>query len=159
MIAIARGSLNDSLSKCSFVCEDIVAFLENFDGKADLIISSSVFEYLPDPVRVVELVGLRLKSAGVFAVSIPNWCSWLRRAEPVIIRRLPKARRYNRHWQNRLDESTLKGAAARSGLRPHNTRYFGHFELNGHTLFARWASSRRIGTMVFVEFERDRHLL
>ncbi len=139
-------------SRCSFVCDDLSAFLAKIEHHADYILSSSVFEYLPDPVVVLDLVSHRLTASGHFAVSLPNRHSLPRQLQSLELLRVPKDQRYTTHWRNSMDERTLIEESSRLGLFPLQTSYFGTIAPRGRPLLRRWESHRRIGTLTMLVF-------
>jgi 2-polyprenyl-3-methyl-5-hydroxy-6-metoxy-1,4-benzoquinol methylase len=140
-------------SRCSFVCDDLSAFLGGIAREADYILSSSVFEYLPDPVTVLNLVARHLTASGRFAVSIPNRHSLLRRLQSLLLLRVAKDQRYTSHWRNSVDECALIDEGGRLGLVPLRTLHFGTIALRGRPTFDRWAARKRIGTMTMIVFK------
>src|SRR6266571_7099913 len=93
MIELANAAAAEAgssvASRCSFVCDDLSDFLARSAEEADYILSSSVFEYLPEPETVLDLVSRRLTASGRFAVSIPNRHSLPRRLERLDLLQLP----------------------------------------------------------------------
>jgi SAM-dependent methyltransferase len=144
----------DAAGACRFVCSDIAAFLGHFDGHADFIMSSSVLEYLDSPLEVIQLVAERLTDSGIFAVSIPNHTSFLRRIEPILLLRKPADKRYTRHWKHKMTVEEVLSAGRASHLRPLDVSYFGQLEFAGHALLGRYADHKRLGTMAVIQFGR-----
>jgi 2-polyprenyl-3-methyl-5-hydroxy-6-metoxy-1,4-benzoquinol methylase len=144
----------DATGRCRFVCSDIVAFLGDFDGHADFIMSSSVLEYLDSPLEVIELVAERLTDSGIFAVSIPNQASLLRRIEPILLLRKAADKRYTRHWKHRITVQEVISAGRASRLRQIGVSYFGDLEFAGRTLLGRYADHERLGMMAMIQFGR-----
>jgi 2-polyprenyl-3-methyl-5-hydroxy-6-metoxy-1,4-benzoquinol methylase len=140
--------------RCTFECMDLVEFLEGYSGEADLIISSSVFEYLEDPTRTLELVAGRLRAGGIFATSVPNAWSFYRWVEPVLLLRKPKDVRYRREWRNRMRARELIKEARAFGLECAQTSYFGQIVIKGRPVFARFTRAPFIGTMTLVVLVR-----
>src|SRR5438309_2198792 len=139
-------------SRCSFVCDDLSTFLAGNSRVADYILSSSVFEYLPDPVAVLDLVSRHLAASGRFAVSIPNRHSLLRHFQSLLLLRLAKDQRYTSHWRNSMDERALIADGGGLGLVPIHTLHFGTISLRGRPVFNRWAAHKLIGTMTVIVF-------
>jgi 2-polyprenyl-3-methyl-5-hydroxy-6-metoxy-1,4-benzoquinol methylase len=156
MVKLANAAATQAGSsvakRCSFVCDDLKDFLAESAQQADYILSSSVFEYLPDPETVLDLVARRLRGSGRFAVSIPNRHSLPRRLEWLDLLRLPKDQRYTSHWRNSMDERALIEEGSRLGLAPVDTSYFGTLAPRGRPLLQRWAGHRRIGTLTMIVF-------
>jgi 2-polyprenyl-3-methyl-5-hydroxy-6-metoxy-1,4-benzoquinol methylase len=139
-------------SRCSFVCDDLSAFLAGIAREADYILSSSVFEYLSDPVTVLDLVSRHLTASGRFAVSVPNRHSLVRHLQSLLLLRLAKDQRYTSHWRNSTDERALIEEGGWLGLVPVQTLHFGTIPLRGRPTFHRWAAHKRIGTMTVIVF-------
>ena len=139
-------------SRCSFVCDDLSAFLAGNQRVADYILSSSVFEYLPDPVTVLDLVSRHLTASGRFAVSIPNRRSLLRHFQSLLLLRLAEDQRYTSHWRNSMDERALIADGGGLGLVPIHTLHFGTISLRGRPVFERWAAHKLVGTMTVIVF-------
>jgi 2-polyprenyl-3-methyl-5-hydroxy-6-metoxy-1,4-benzoquinol methylase len=154
--AAAAQAGSSVASRCSFVRDDLSDFLAGSAQQADFILSSSVFEYLPEPQTVLELVSRRLTASGRFAVSIPNRHSLSRRLEWLDLLRLPKDQRYTSHWRNSMDERAVIEEGRSLGLVPVHTSYFGTLAPRGVPLLRRWAGHRRIGTLTMIVFTAAR---
>ena len=139
-------------SRCSFVCDDLSTFLAGNSRVADYILSSSVFEYLPDPVTVLDLVTRHLTASGRFAVSKPNRHTLVRHFQSLLLLRLAKDQRYTSHWRNSMDERALIAEGGGLGLVPADTLHFGTISLRGRPVFDRWAAHKRVGTMTVIVF-------
>jgi predicted TPR repeat methyltransferase len=148
--AAAKSSLIHR--RCTFTQADLGVFLETLECQADLIVSSSVFEYLENPVRIIELVAAHLRPAGLFAVSVPNRRSFYRWVEPLLMLRKPKAVRYRRHWQNSARAKRLMRAAATFGLKPIEVSYFGQVSVSGRTILSQFSHVPLVGTMTLLVF-------
>jgi SAM-dependent methyltransferase len=157
MVELATKAATESdegNGRCTFECMDLGAFLEEFSGEADLIVSSSVFEYLEDPTRTLELVARRLRAGGTFATSVPNVRSIYRWVEPALILRKPRAGRYRREWRNRMRARALIKEARVFGLGHAQTSYFGQIVIKERPVFARFTRCPFIGTMTLVVLVR-----
>ena len=55
-------------------------------GELDIVVASSVLEYLSELESVIDTVSRHLKPGGVFAFSLPNGSSLYRKAEPLLYR-------------------------------------------------------------------------
>jgi predicted TPR repeat methyltransferase len=148
--AAAKSSHPDR--RCTFTQADLGVFLETFDRQADLIVSSSVFEYLENPLRIIELVAGHLRLGGMFAVSVPNGRSVYRWVEPLLMLRKPKGVRYTREWQNKARARHLIEEAATHGLEPVEASYFGHVSVSGSTILSRFSHVALVGTMALIVF-------
>jgi predicted TPR repeat methyltransferase len=136
--------------QCRFVQSDLDAFLKSFRRKAELIVSSSVFEYLEDPGTTLGLVADRLKKGGIFAVSVPNRRSLFRRLEPALLFIAPRVVRYARETRNRMDAEQLVAVAATFGLELVEMSYFGQSVLTRPAITSRLASTTYLGTLTLV---------
>ena len=148
--ATAAGEAVDVGNRCTFIQADLGAFLGDFRREADLIVSSSVFEYLEDPVRILELVAARLRSGGTFAVSVPNRRSLYRRVEPALLYVVPRAVRYARETRNTMDAGELVASARTFGLEPVETSHFGQLVLMGRPVLGRFSRAACLGTLTLV---------
>jgi 2-polyprenyl-3-methyl-5-hydroxy-6-metoxy-1,4-benzoquinol methylase len=148
----AAGAASQVHGRLTFTQADLGTFLDTFESQADLIVSSSVFEYLEDPSRIIELVAAHVRPGGLFAVSVPNERSVYRWVEPLLMLRKPKAVRYTRHWHNKARAKHLIAEAAALGLQPVEVSYFGHVSLSGRPILARFSHAARVGTMTLIVF-------
>jgi 2-polyprenyl-3-methyl-5-hydroxy-6-metoxy-1,4-benzoquinol methylase len=157
MVELATKAATESEEgngRCTFVCMDLGEFLEGFTGEADLIVSSSVLEYVEDPTGTLELVAGRLRAGGTFAASVPNARSIYRWVEPALILRKPKAVRYRREWRNKMRAGELINEARAFGLAPAQTSYFGQIVIKGRPVLARFTRFPFIGTMTLIVLVR-----
>jgi SAM-dependent methyltransferase len=150
----AATESDEGNGRCTFECMDLGEFLEGFPGEADLIVSSSVFEYLEDPTRTLALVADRLRVGGTFAASVPNVQSVYRWVEPTLLLRKPKDVRYRLEWRNRMRARELIKAAQAFGLERTQTSYFGQIVIKGRPLLARFTRFPFVGTMTLVVLVR-----
>jgi SAM-dependent methyltransferase len=151
--AAARPDLE---GRCQFHCRELDAFLDGFEGEADFIMSSSVFEYLADPAAVLRLAAERLRPNGRLAISVPNSRSIVRRSDRLMRSLRVRNRSYTKHWQNELGEDELTRAGEQAGLRPTEVAFFGSTPLVGtryHPLASK-VHHRRVGTMAVVAFAK-----
>jgi 2-polyprenyl-3-methyl-5-hydroxy-6-metoxy-1,4-benzoquinol methylase len=153
MVELATKAATESgegKGRCTFECMDLGGFLEGFTGEADFIVSSSVFEYLEDPIRTLELVAGRLRAGGTFATSVPNLRSIYRWVEPALLLRKPRDVRYRREWRNRMTARQLIKEGRAFGLEPAQASYFGQIVIKGRPVLARFTRFPFIGTMTLV---------
>jgi SAM-dependent methyltransferase len=139
----------------TFHHSDLDGFLQTFEGAANYILSSSVFEYLTDPIRVLSGAAARLQSRGLLAISVPNPRSLYRMAEPLILSRYPADQRYTSHWRNSVRAPDLARAAVGCRLRVVEMSHFGPLGLRGKALFPRLSHLSLVGTMTLVVLEKD----
>jgi 2-polyprenyl-3-methyl-5-hydroxy-6-metoxy-1,4-benzoquinol methylase len=121
-LAARRGTAQ---GKTRFVQAELRDFVSSTRETFSLVISSSVLEYLTDPLEVLGLVASRLRPGGTLVVSIPNFDSILRAVEPWIQRVLPMGSRYRRIWGNELSAAEYVSAAPELGLRLETIKTFG----------------------------------
>jgi 2-polyprenyl-3-methyl-5-hydroxy-6-metoxy-1,4-benzoquinol methylase len=147
--AAARPQLE---GRCEFRNEEVDSFLAGFDGDADFIMSSSVFEYLANPADVVRLAAERLRPNGRLAISVPNSRSVVRRKDRLLRMARLRDRGYTKHWQNQFDADELIRVGRQLGLTPAHVAYFGappSHRVPFHPL-AKRAHHRLVGTMTVV---------
>lgn len=157
MIVKARLAASEALQDgpdCSFMCADIISFLERSTDTADFVLSSSVFEYLREPQRALSLVIERLKPGGVVAVSIPNRKSLGRLLESLLWSRIPKEMRYTAHWGNDWDAKRLIEEGEAAGLILEHLSFYGTLQVKGRQFLPRYSHYRLVGTMAFVVFAK-----
>ncbi|MBA3736322.1 MAG: class I SAM-dependent methyltransferase [Actinobacteria bacterium] len=157
MVELATKAATESREgngRCTFKCMDLGKFLEGFSGEADLIVSSSVFEYLGDPTRTLQLVAGRLRTGGTFATSVPNMGSVYRWVEPALLLRTPRHLRYRREWRNSMRARQLIKKGRTFGLEPVQKSHFGQIVIKGRPLLARFTRFPLIGTMTLVVLVR-----
>ena len=97
-------------------------------GPFDIVISSSVLEYIAAmPEALSQLSGL-LSPGGIMIVSMPNRESWYRRLERVIFRlfRYPP---YSRYVKNNSSPAELRRLVEPMGLTHLETHYYAHAPL------------------------------
>lgn len=100
MLRICREKQrNSALRNIEFINYDIDALGQTLMGKADIIICSSVLEYLGDLDRSLELLHSLLNHNGILIFSLPNKRSFYRSIESIIFRLigLPRYYRYIKH--------------------------------------------------------------
>ena len=134
----------------SFHRAELSEFLDGFQGVPAYILSSSVFEYLPDPERVLTGAAAHLAHEGLIAISVPNPSSIYRRLEPLILWRYAKDERYTSHWGNTMRAAQLVKAAESLGLETVDVSHFGPIGLRGKALFPRLSHLSVVGTMTLV---------
>jgi 2-polyprenyl-3-methyl-5-hydroxy-6-metoxy-1,4-benzoquinol methylase len=134
-----RGTARERIR---FVRADLTDFLASSRETFSLVVSSSVLEYLEDPIEVVRLVAPRLHPGGTFAFSIPNRDSILRVVEPWIERMRPARPRCRSFWGNTLRTADYAAAAGDLGLQFERVETFGLPRLSipalEHVLRNRW---------------------
>jgi len=133
-----------------FVHAELAEFLGRFERRVDLIVCSSVLEYLEDPREVIRLTAAHLNEHGVLAVSAPNRRSLSRLLQRGLMLKTPRERRYTAQWRNTLTVDDVVEEAKKQGLQLLYRRYFGSFESGG----VRLPGERRpsIATMILCLF-------
>jgi SAM-dependent methyltransferase len=95
------------------------------DGQIfDLIISSSVLEYLDDPWRAVDALTAHLAANGVLLLSVPNGDSLHRKAEALAYRFTGRPR-YYAHVQYVPKASAFKAGLVERGFQIETLQYYG----------------------------------
>jgi 2-polyprenyl-3-methyl-5-hydroxy-6-metoxy-1,4-benzoquinol methylase len=157
MLAVAEPAARAAnvARRCTFELEDLSTFLETTEESANLIVCSSVLEYLEDPLSVVPLASLRLADGGTIAISIPNPASLVRYVEKYLVRR-GKAPDYCRRWACRIDTNELLRALQSEGLRIESVINFGfpYRSRRQFRLLSRLVRSRWLGTLTLVVARR-----
>ena len=121
--ARAEGAAN-----ISFVEADIARVGATLSGSFDLIVCSSVIEYLDDLDAALSMMAGLLAPGGVLIVSCPNRQSLFRKVEP-ILHRLTGRPRYYRFVRNVLGSSDLSARLGGLGLTVEETHFYGHTRL------------------------------
>lgn len=152
---IDRARSRDDLADVNFVCEDILMFLRRFEHRPDFVYSSSVFEYLTDPVEALRLVRSRMSAAGLFAISVPRRRSLSRLLERATLLNAPRYDRYTAHWNNSLLPSDYVREAAAVGFALQESASFGVLEVRRHRLLAQLERSPLVASMAFLLFAAD----
>ncbi|HEX6787933.1 MAG TPA: class I SAM-dependent methyltransferase [Gaiellaceae bacterium] len=132
---------------------DALDFLDSLPpSSADFVSSSSVLEYLADPLAVVRLAAPVLRVGGIFAVSLPERLSLSRLLLSLVALRTPRERLCTSHWGSPLTGRELEEAAARESLRLVRRSRFGSFEYRRVRL--PFEAHRPIATLCLYVFER-----
>lgn len=93
-------------------------------GRFDLILCSSVLEYVEDFWGSVSLLTQALEVDGVLLLSVPNRHSAYRRAERLFFKATGRPR-YLRFVRHQFDVRTLEGLLGKRGLEVAETRLYG----------------------------------
>ena len=89
----------------------------------DVVIMSSILEYLSDMTGMLEQARLLLKPNGLLLVSIPNRRSLYRKVERQLFRLVARPA-YYQYIQNMATETTLNRQLTEAGFTPVETGYF-----------------------------------
>jgi SAM-dependent methyltransferase len=99
--------------------------LEFLNGQTfDLIISSSVLEYLDDPWRAIDALNTHLAPGGVLLLSVPNGDSLHRKAEALAYRYTGRPR-YYAHVQYVPKASDFQAGLVQRGFQIETLQYYG----------------------------------
>jgi 2-polyprenyl-3-methyl-5-hydroxy-6-metoxy-1,4-benzoquinol methylase len=147
----ARRTL--SRGRIEFARADVTEFVSATRERFSLVISSSVFEYLSNPLEVIELAASHLDPGGTLAFSIPNFDSVLRSIEPWIQGVLPDSSRYRKFWGNELNATDYIAAAFDMGLSLEKARTFGLPTLS-NVAFGSLLANGLFETMTLLVFRR-----
>jgi 2-polyprenyl-3-methyl-5-hydroxy-6-metoxy-1,4-benzoquinol methylase len=153
MIAEARAAASASKENdLSFRNQSLETFLDEFEGIADLVVCSSVLEYLADPVALLGAMSLRLRDGGVLAISLPNHRSIIRRALGIArAAHLPWGS-YMTLWANRISQEELVHGARRYRLSPIRLRHFGF--PSAAPILERASGNELVGTLTLFVFRK-----
>ena len=147
MIAICRSQQEISgLGNLEFHVRPF-PFEEN-PPPCDLLMASSVFEYVEDLEVSFGAAASLLKEGGVLLFSMPNADSIYRKYEGFMARFSSRAGEYYRHVKHLLTLEQGVALASRHGLEVLEFHYYAHFY--GLTKLIRALSSERRGNNLFV---------
>lgn len=147
MIELAQTAAASARVDIEFVNRDIAEFLATTDAEADLIISSSVLEYIPRPDQVVRDAAMRLRPGGYLVFSVPNRASIGRMVQRFLLLRVPPYDRYTSHWKNGQSAGALARCAATAGLELVRIEHFSAFTVKGRRLLPAHTRRRLVGTL------------
>ena len=82
------------MANVDFLNYDIMSLGQIFRAQADLIVCSSVLEYIDDLTGSLRLLASFMKEKGVLVLSMPNKCSLYRLMEPLIFKLTGRPRYY-----------------------------------------------------------------
>lgn len=121
MIALCRRKNHSTMARFA-VGTLPLATLAHFPVQ-DVVVMSSVVEYLTDMTGVLEQARLLLKPNGLLLVSIPNKRSLYRKAERQLFRLLARPT-YYQYIRNTATEITFNRQLTESGFTPVEMGYF-----------------------------------
>ncbi len=107
----------------SFVQADIASLVNVIPAPADVVICSSVLEYVDDLTGALQAIAHAVAPGGVVAISMPNPRSLYRRLEPVAYQ-LTGRPKYYRYVKNVISVDALADRLAAFGLDTVETRFF-----------------------------------
>ena len=112
----------------SFVQSDIAQVGQVLTGRFDLIVCSSVIEYLDDLNGALSMMAGLLASDGLLIISCPNRQSLFRRIEPYL-HKLTGRPRYYRFVKNVLTVDDLTARLKACSLTVEETHFYGHTKI------------------------------
>lgn len=123
MIELCERKKNSFHNNLTFINADIASLSDVAGNKANLILCSSVLEYLDNLDNSLRAIVSMLDSNGVVVFSMPNRTSVFRAVEPVLYR-LTGRPSYYRYVKNTLTVSQLTKRLTTCGLDILETAYF-----------------------------------
>ena len=124
MIELCRESAASSgVSNLAFDVADIAALDDRAPRSLNVILCSSVLEYVPDLDRQLARFARLLRPGGTLIVSMPNAQSFYRRIERLAFL-LTRRPRYFAHVCNVPSTAGMTAALARAGFGVEDTRFF-----------------------------------
>ncbi len=118
----------ENVGNVSFIQSDIAEIEKNVSGGFDLIICSSVIEYLDDVNSALGAMHRLLKPGGILMISCPNRQSLFRKVEPWLHKTIGRPR-YYRFVKNVLTCDDMTGRVRRLGFNVLETHFFGHTKI------------------------------
>lgn len=136
MLKICEKRKQDaSLKNVSFLTRNIADLGDVINEKADLIVCSSVLEYLDDLDGSLKLITSFLKDDGVFILSMPNRQSLYRKLEPVMFK-LTGRPKYYRFVQNVGTVKEIDAKLSANGLTVLDSSYYAKTKLLSSVMHA-----------------------
>lgn len=90
--------------RVNFVCCDLADYLATYPNEYDIIVASSVLEYIENYPTILSAIVKRLKSGGFFVFSLPNRDGFHRRVESLAYRVFGKPAYLSTFLINRRNE-------------------------------------------------------
>lgn len=145
MISLSKDKQKSvDLKNIDFVIKDITLLPASNIPPADLIICSSVLEYIGDLDRSVALIDSLLKTDGIAVVSMPNRSSLYRKAEKLMFT-LFKRPKYYRFVKNVVTLEEMTQLFINKNLSVMEAHYFSSAPIFSkilpHTTFKKWTSN------------------
>jgi len=116
------------LDNVSFLNKNITDLGDVVSDKADLIVCSSVLEYLDDLDGSLKLIASFLKDNGVFVLSMPNRQSLYRKLEPVLFK-LTGRPKYYKFVQNVGTVKEIDAKLSANGLKLLDSSFYAKTKL------------------------------
>lgn len=124
MIRLCREkSVAESVTNLSFVNCDIAHAAKEIPQKFDLILCSSVMEYLDDVNGTLQTISGLLNPGGILIVSIPNRRSFFRKVEPYLHKYIGRPR-YYKFVKNVLTWEDMTARIKAAGLDVIETHFY-----------------------------------
>jgi len=123
MLELCQGKLGGR-DNVKLVCADLSEAGNFGKGCFDLIVASSVLEYIDDFDGTLAMIGRLLAPGGVFILSLPNRSSLYRRIEPLLYA-LTRRPNYFPYIRNRATRGELRSRLGHAGLDVVESRYLG----------------------------------
>jgi 2-polyprenyl-6-hydroxyphenyl methylase/3-demethylubiquinone-9 3-methyltransferase len=150
MLRHARTAAERAGLSITFLEGDVTAELPELEADPDLIICSSVLEYVERPTEVIERCAARLAPGGVLLISVPNWKSLPRRWQQVRYALL-RRRTYLDEQRTRASASELARSGEAAGLELLGTTHF-----SAPRSLERFSKLPFIGTLTLVAWQKRR---
>jgi 2-polyprenyl-6-hydroxyphenyl methylase/3-demethylubiquinone-9 3-methyltransferase len=129
MIKLARKLAADAgVSNLTFVEARLERFMDSVPAQLDVIICSSVLEYLDDPGFFISACHKTLKAGGTMLISAPNDTSIYRKAERMAYRMIRRPR-YLRYWGHVGCKRNAADLLEETGFVIREVRHFGRVPL------------------------------
>jgi len=110
---------------CMFICDDAYNYLCREKEKYDVIVISSVLEYMKYPENIIDKVSCIINENGFVLVSVPNCRSVFRWIEPMVQYILPNNMKYIEQWGNKYSSGAYEDLFYKNGFSLINGIYLG----------------------------------
>ncbi len=118
-----RRRKETSQNNVTFTQTDIATLTDVVRARPNLIICSSVLEYVTDFERVLQTFSSLIAPGGIVAISMPNPASLFRRIEPIVYK-LTGRPKYFGFVRNIVSVNRMAQLLSQAGLEPIESRYF-----------------------------------
>jgi len=143
MLDICKRKLGER-DNVKLVCADISDAHQFGAAAFDLIVASSVLEYIDDFDGVLAMIWKLLVPGGTFILSLPNRASLYRRIEPLLYA-MTRRPNYFPYIRNRATAAELQSRLRHAGLEVMESRYLGRTWILSALLrpvgMARWSDN------------------
>jgi 2-polyprenyl-3-methyl-5-hydroxy-6-metoxy-1,4-benzoquinol methylase len=148
MLRYARETAARQALAVTFLQGDVTAEFPVLGFSPELIVCSSVLEYLEDPEVVIARSAHALAAGGLLLVSIPNPKSLPRREQEALYS-LRRRRTYVDQQRSLVPHTELARMGEAAGLQAIGIRHF-----SAPRLLVRWSKLRLVGTLTLVVFRK-----